>query len=445
MLGSPRIVDRIYEPNIIHNPLEWMGIWTPDGWRIHRKRWGRAERALVRLSGDGRTTHFPAALVDPVSERVAWADDLHVTDDPFTDGGIYPCDPRVEYPPGRPRWAVSHSLLCYPVADHTLYTHEYQWDLVSGDLTTRFRRHVALEPALTDPESGRTVRVKNAPLSATLEGNVSYPMPNSAVRGVWGNPRKSGENYYAKRICRLLSMANGVYAAVAQSPVVQCHGLYATAPEDPLSEFFANESAACDDFPRMQRRLQIPFDAPRLGMLRYPLRPMDSRIYGQPVSTLAALTGVVDRAQGDRLRSRLGARFEPGRVGYAAGNHFIGDELAAGYLPAFDFNHNGVIDDEDAAFLQSCVGRTVRYNLYLDAYFGGDWLSTSCCLEPEHRPGVSIIADYDYGGGYDAAAGTIALLTTPGPNRPVWVEYHYDAPAEPGHENILVHIYREPQ
>src|SRR5438034_6283378 len=101
---------RIYEPNIIHNPLTWFGIFTPQGWRIHRKRFGRAQPLSITLSGDGKTTLFPGALRDPSSAQVQRQDDLHLQDDPFTDGGIYPADPRVEYPIGRPRWAVSHTL-----------------------------------------------------------------------------------------------------------------------------------------------------------------------------------------------------------------------------------------------------------------------------------------------------------------------------------------------
>jgi len=109
---------RIYEPNIIHNPAVWMGIWTPHGWRIHKKRWGKAVRKTIYLSGDGQTTFFPNALCDPDTGKMAWQDDLHLKDDLYTDEGIYPADPRVEYPLGQPRWAVSHTLLNYPVADH---------------------------------------------------------------------------------------------------------------------------------------------------------------------------------------------------------------------------------------------------------------------------------------------------------------------------------------
>src|SRR4051812_13932147 len=119
---------RIYEPNIIHNPTDWFGVQTPHGWRVHRRRFGQAQRLTIRLSGDGRTTFFPHVLRDPETGAMGWRDDLHLKDDPFTDRGIYPSEPRVEYPVGRPRWAISHTLLCYPVADHNLYTHEYTWD-----------------------------------------------------------------------------------------------------------------------------------------------------------------------------------------------------------------------------------------------------------------------------------------------------------------------------
>jgi hypothetical protein len=437
--------ERLYEPNIIHNPLTWMGIWTPQGWRIHRKRWGRAVRSTVLLSGDGQATFFPEALFDPFVGHVAWSDDLHLADDPLTDGGIYPCDPRVEHPIGRPRWSISHTLLCYPFADHTLYTHEYVWDLDHGHLHTHFRRHVELEQARTDPHSGRTVTVTNVPLSTTIEGNRRYSLSNSAVRGVWDNPGKSGRNYYTHRICCLIQMANGVYATVPRNPVVQCHGLYATAPDDNLERLFERDTSLCGDPEQLQQRLKVPLDAPRLGMLRCPLREVPSNVYEGPISMPAAHYGTISEPHLAQLAERLGARFQHGNVGFGAANHFDGRRGAVGYVPAFDFNNNGEIDREDAEFLRQHLGREVRYNLYLDGYFGGDWLSTSCCLEQEHRPGTPLITDYEYGGGYDAEQGVIHLLESPGPDRPVWVEYHYDAPAEPGENNIRVHIYRELQ
>ncbi len=437
-------VERIDEPNIAHNPRDWMGVWTPHGWRVHRKRFGRADRLTVRLSGDGETTFFPEALIDPTSGKVGWQDDLHLVDDPFTDAGIYPADPRVEYPPGRPRWAVSHTLLCYPVADHSLYTHEYTWDLRYGHLQTYFRRHVLLEEARTDPRSGMTVRVTGRPLSTMIEGNIHYPLPNSAVRGVWADPNKNGVNLYASRVVQLVSMANGVYAAAPRSPVVQCHGIWPILPDDPVDEVFDPESGECWDAQRLIEEFRIPLDEPKLGMIPPPYRQVPSRLYDGPITVLAADEGVVTPTHLDNLRGRLGERFVPGRVGYGRDN-LVGQDQAGypGYVATFDLNENGVIDEEDEQRLARHIGRTVRYNLYLHAYFGGDWLTSQICLDPEHRPGVRVVADYTYGGGYDALAGTIRLLQTPGPDRPVWIEYHYDAPAEPGDGNIVVHLYRE--
>lgn len=443
---QPRgIPERIYEPNIIHNPTTWMGIWTPHGWRVHRKRFGKAKRLSVDLRGDGHTTFFPFALVDQKTQRIEWQDDLHLKDDSFTDGGIYPADPRVEYPVNRPRWAVSHTLLCYPVADHTLYTHEYTWDMTHGHVQTHFRRHVVLEEARTDSVDGRTVRVKHAPISTSVEGNVAYPLQNSAVRGVWRNPQKQGANLYTRRIVQRIAMHNGVYMVAPHSPVVQCYGLWQVLPEDPMSELFDRDTNLCRDHARLIEQFRISLDVPKLGMFMPRYDMVKSDVYEGEISLPKDQFAPVAETRLTALRERLGARFEMGRVGYGAANSFDGnaeDLASAGYQCAYDFNDNGVIDEQDVEILQRHLGRTVRANLYFGAYFGGDWLSTAWCLEPNHRSGVEVIADYEYGGGYDARAGIVRLLETPGPNQPVWVEYHHDAPAEKG-ETIVVHLYRE--
>lgn len=437
------IPERIYEPNIIHNPFSWMGIWTPQGWRVHKKRWGKARRITKVLSGDGRTTFFPEALLDPQTGRVEWSDDLHLKDDSFTDGGIYPSDPRVEYPAGQPRWQVSHTLMVGPVADHNLYTHEYTWDMNHGHLQTHFRRHVVLEEARTDAEDGRTVAVANKPISTTIEGNVLYPLPNSAVRGVWTDPQKTGENLYTRRLTQLFAMHNAVYGTPPHMPVVQCYGMWATEPADPLNELFDADAGECHDEARLIEQLRIPLDAPRIGMLRFAFRTGQSRVYEGPVTLLAASEGIVGEDHLRELRQRIGQRYLHGRVGYAYASQSGRGDLFDGYHMKFDLNNDGVIDEQDEQLLAAQLGRTVRYNLYSDAYFGGDWLTTSVCLTPEHTPGTPIIAHYEYGGGYDAAAGVVRLLRTPGPNKPVWVEYHYDAPAGAGENNIVVHLYHE--
>lgn len=438
------IPERIYEPNIIHNPKKWFGIWTPHGWRVHAKRFGQAQRLTIRLSGDGRTTFFPHALRDPETGKMGWRDDLHLQDDPFTDRAIYPADPRVEYPAGRPRWAVSHTLLCYPFADHNLYTHEYTWDMVHGHLQTHFRKHVQLEQARTDSNDGMTVAVKNRPISRCIEGNVQYPLPCSAVRGVWDNPGKQGENYYTRRVVQLMPMHNAVYGTPRHTPVVQCYGMWDVLPTDPLSECFDPDSGDLTDRQRVIEQMKIPLDEPKIGMVMPKFKKVPSKVYEQEVGMVAEPDVTVTEAHLNLLRERKGAEFEMGRVGYGRKGHWDGLRLdVPDYTCTFDLNDDGVIDEADEQRLAKHVGRTVRANLYLHAYFGGDWLTTSVCLEPEHRKGIPAVADYVYGGGYDSEAGVVRLVRTPGPDRPVWIEYHHDVPAEPGENNIVVHLYRE--
>ena len=443
-LSPLALPERIYERNIIHNPSAWMGIWTPQGWRVHRKRWGRARRITKYLSGDGKTTFFPNALCDPTTGRVAWQDDLHLADDPFTDGGIYPCDPRIEYPVGRQRWAVSHSLLCYPVADHTLLTHEYVWDMTHGHVQTYFRHHVRRELARTDSVDGRTVVVSQRPISMTIEGNVHYPLPNSAVRGVWDNADGVGTNYYTQRRIVLMPMHNAVYGTVFGGPVVQCRGVYAVLPDDPVGRLFDAKTGDCIDRDGVIERLYIPLDEPKLAMLMPSFRTVPSRVYEGEVSIVANHFVDVSETELDRVRQRRGVTFEPGRAGYAGNGGWDGSGTdVPGYSPNFDLNGDGVIDEADEAIVARHVGRRVRANLYLHAYFGGDWITSNVCLDPEHRPGIPAIADYDIGGGYDAPSGTIRLLNTPGTDRPVWVEYFHDAPAVAGENNIRLTIYEE--
>ena len=444
---QPRpIPERIYEPNIIHNPYQWMGIWTPHGWRVNPMRWGKAERFSITLSGDGRTTFFPEALLDPKTGKVGWQDDLHLRDDPFTDGGIYPSDPRVEYPIGRPRWAVSHTLLAYPVADHNLYTHEYTWDMMHGHLQTHFHKHVRLEEARTDSRDGRTVAVLGRPISRTIEANVHYPLPNSAVRGVWADPAGMGPNLYTRRVTQLIRMHNSVYGLAPHMPMVQCYGIWAVLPEDPLGEVFDADTGECTDRQRLIEQMRIPLDEPKIGMLDMPFHPVPSQAYAGTIGMLSEPEGVVDDRHLARLRGRLGMRYVHGQVGYAGKTgRPPPDELhhCFTYCPAFDLNEDEIIDEQDEQRLAKHLGRRVRFNLYSDAYFGGDWLTTSIALHPEHVPGIPAIADYEYGAGYDGMAGVIRLFESPGPDKPVWAEYHYDAPADPGDNNIRVHLFRE--
>lgn len=436
--------ERIYEHNITHNPFTWMGIWTPHGWRVHRKRFGKAQRVTVTLSGDGRTTFFPHALVDPETGKVEWQDDLHLKDDSFTDTGHFPCDPRVEYPVGRPRWAVSHTLLCYPIADHTLYTHEYTWDMRHGHLQTHFRNHVVLEGARTDKRDGMTVTVANRPISRVIEGNVQYPLPNSAVRGVWAETNKSGPNLYARQCTQLIRMHNAIYGRPPFTPVVQCHGLWPTLPDDAIKNLFDEETGLCTDRQRVIEELMIPLDLPKLSSINPRWREVASKIYEGPLHMLGDPYNVVSEEHLAQLRARIGSRFDPGMVGYQGSGEAGSDmKFYEGYAQEFDLNNNGVIDEEDEQNVATHLGKKIRQNLYFMAYFGGDWLTSGASLDPEHPCGIPLVADYSYGAGYDADAGTIRLFETPGPDQPVWVEYHHDAPAAAGDNNILVHLYRE--
>lgn len=441
---SRRQPERVYEHNITHNPFTWMGIWTPHGWRVHRKRFGKAQRLTVSLSGDGRTTFFPGVLRDPDTGRVEWRDDLHLRDDPFTDTGHFPCDPRVEYPPGRPRWAVSHTLLCQPVADHTLYTHEYTWDMRHGHLQTHFRKHVTLEQARTDERDGMTVTVANRPISRVIEGNVQYPLPNSAVRGVWAQPDKSGSNLYTRHCIQLHAMHNAIYCRALHTPVVQCHGLWPVVPGDPLDEVFDAETGICMDREALTEKMLVPIDDPKLSSVMPIWREVQSRIYEGPLQMLGNPFNVIDDLHLAHLRRRLGRKYEVGKAGYSGTNeHGMDTQFYQGYSPEFDLNCNGEIDEEDERRVEANLGRKVRQNLFVMAYFGGDWLTGSASLDPEHPSGIPVIADYTYGAGYDPEAGVIQLFESPGQDKPVWVEYHHDAPAEAGSDNIILHLYRE--
>lgn len=439
--ANTRAPERFYEPNIIHNPLTWFGIWTPQGWLVHRKRWGRAQRVTRTIRADGTTSFFPGALRPSPDQPISWDDNLHLEDDPFTDGGIYPCDPRVEYPAGTPRWAVSHSLLCYPVADHGLFTHEYTWNMSTGDLHTHFRRHVRVEEGEVGP-GGDTVRVACTPISTTIEGNRLYPQCNSAVRGVWLASDKSGRNLYTERVVRLTPFRNGVYATLPRSPVVQCRGIFPVRSTDPLDELFDPATREAADWSAVADRMHIPLDCPRVAMLRPSYRQVHSSVYEGPISVPETDEGVVDGSLVAEIEGRLGARFEPGGVGYAAAGEVAADARGyGGYDPRLDLDGDGQITAHDVTEARRHVGRRVRLNYYRSGYFGGDWVSTgSGLLCPEHTAGKLAVVDYDVGGGYDAAAGVVRLLHPAPPGTKVYVEYFHDAPPAC---DIIVHTYVE--
>ena len=419
-----------YSPNIGLNPCEYFGTWTPEGWRTHKIEFQKTHRKTVTFDGDGRSICFrglPEGFVEAVHDR----------QDPYSDGGIYPVEPLVECPPGHARWAVSHTFLAYPVADQTLYQQQYTWDAECGSVETRFRQHVVLEEARTDAETGRRVRVRNAPLSTVIAGNKNYPLCNSAVRGVWGNPDKVGRNYYARREVRLCTSHNAVYIKVDQSPVLQCLGIWKAGASD-MAAF--NDDGELRD-PR--RLSDVPLDCPKLGAVGYALKKVSSAFYGKMVDVVEEGAVLISE---DMLASLLACRdvpFMEARVGFAAWRCWDHERHVSGvpghYACHWDFNGNGVVDEEDEMVLRQNLGRKVRANYYSAAYFGNDWLSAGILLNPE-MVGEPVICCWDRGAGYDASSSEIDLFESPGADRPVYVEYHYDMPAETGKANVLVHL-----
>jgi hypothetical protein len=423
-----------YESNIISNPITHYGTWTPEGWRIHRKQWMKTEPMEVLLSGDGHRTRF-----DLPSDFV---DDIHDKQDPYTDGGIYPAEPRVEYPLGRPRWAISHTFLAYPFADKTLYEMEYIHDRSHRVLETFFRKHVPMEEAVTDSRDGLTVHVKHRPISRVVVGNKAYPFCNSAVRGVWTSPNMRGTNYYTRDCLMCLPSANAVYIRAPHVPVVNCFGLWKARTTD-RAHFDAEGN--CVEREALEAA-GIPLRSPGISSFGYRLCSVFSRFYDAELALLAEDTVMVDRSVLVKLQKAKGVPFQEHQVGYAGwGNWDHMDQIggkAGFYAATFDFNHNGIVDDQDEEALRLHLGRRYRVNYYSGAYYGWDWLSAGTSLNSEMEGLESVICYWSQGAGYEADTGMIRLFNTPGPGRKVFVEYHYDHPAEAGRDNIRVILRR---
>ncbi len=265
---------------------------------MHEKRWRKTEPVEVNFSGDGKRTRFelPTDFVE----------DVHDKDDPHTDGGIYPSEPRVEYPVGRPRWAISHTFLAYPFADKTLYEMEYVYDRAQRTLQTFFREQVVCEEAVTDDRDGMTVRVKHRPISRVIVGNKAYPYCNSAVRGVWASAEKRGTNYYTRERLMVLPAANAVYISVPHRPVVNCLGLWKARPDDPPVEDRAALEAA-----------GIPLSAPGVSAFGHRFRKVFSQFYDADLELFAEDEVVVSESSLANLCAAKGIPFREHKVGYA--------------------------------------------------------------------------------------------------------------------------------
>ena len=421
-----------FHPSISVNPREYFGLWTPQGWKTHRMRRLATRSESVTASGDGMTTVFSGFAENACAV-------VHDPDDPHSDGGIYPSGPRVEYPPGRARWAVSHTFLAYPHADQTLHGEEFTWSHPRGELATHFREHVALEEAITDPVDGLSVRVKNTPISRIVTGNYAYDLCNSAVRGVWLNEDKSGGNLYVRDRIRICHPVNAIYVTVG-GPVVQVRGIWKFRHGD---EAAFSGTGDCVDHDLLIRR-GIPLDCPKLGMVGYATKLVDSRFYGGAVELIDSDFVEIDASWLAALQSCRDKPFGEQQVGYAgwkSWDHMTHIWGVAGYYAVnFDFNDNGIVDVEDEKTFKCAVGRAVRPNYYSAGYFGNDWLSAGVLLAPEMSDIAPVICYWQQGGGYDAESGEVRLTRSPGPGRRVFVEYFHDSPAAAGDGNILVHL-----
>ncbi|MSR65049.1 MAG: hypothetical protein EXS18_04625 [Verrucomicrobiae bacterium] len=424
-----------YEPNILSNPRTHYGTWTPDGWRVHKKRWLTTKPVEVLLSGDGTRTRFGLPTV--------FLEDAHDVEDKFTDGGIYPSELRVEYPVGRPRWAISHTFLGYPFADKTLYEQEYVWNRETQTLKTFFRQHVVCEEAVTDNRDGMTVRIKHRPISRVVVGNKAYPHCNSAVRGVWSAPDKRGTNFYTRERLMRLPATNAVYIRVPHTPVTNCLGLWKARAAD---RAFFDKDGNCIDRAGL-RKAGIPLEAPGVTAMGYSLRSVHSRFYSSKLALMAEEELIVQGSLLGRLRVVKGIPFREQGVGYAGWGNWDHDNQLEGvkghYCVTFDFNHNGVVDEDDEETLRCHIGQRLRVNYYTGAYYGWDWLSVGVSLNAEMQGGEPMICLWEQGAGYDAEGGVIRLHSTPGPNQRVCVEYHYDRPADAGRDNIRVLLRQE--
>ena len=396
------------------------------------------------LSGDGEKTTFP--LRYPIMDRV------HDRDDPFCDGGIFRSDPKVEYPHGTRRWAVSHTFLSYPITDGALYDKEYIWDVRTNTITTHFHEHVLLEPARTDA-SGLRVEVARRPISTGVyvRANHFTKRCTSAVRGVWDNPEKQGKNYYSRRTVILTERQMIIYFPSKHQPILNQCGVWEVDESEHPERFF-DAQGICTAPDSVIEELRIPLHEPKIMAGAWKLEQTDlGHIHFEAGRALPGSVTLVNNFQPvpppEYIGPLMGSRFVPGFVGYAA--HETKDEgdrppeyaAGVGYSGFRDINDDGQIGEWERDFLREHQGEVWRVNVGDAGYFGVGWLSPGLgsaiiAKQPYRR----FVASYDYGGGYDPDAGGIDLLDSPGPNREVFVEYHYDAPAAPG-ENIKVHLH----
>ncbi len=385
------------------------------------------------LSGDGRTTTFRV--------ETPFVENVHDFADPFTDMAIYRSDPKVEYPVGRRRWAISHTFLSFPIPDGDLYAKEYTWNVRERTITTHFHEPVDCETVSLNPD-GRSVTVSKRPISTGIElrGNVFTKKCSSAVRGVWDNPEKKGRNYYVRRANILTTYKALYYFRPHHTPIVNQYGVWMVDEAEHPERFF-DQRGDCIDVEGVIRTLRIPLHQPKIlagTYQQYEGVQREDRFTQGVARRLRVDLCVVPGPE--VLDPHLGARFEHSRCGHAGlqqGNH-------NGYRNGSDINSDGVIDGRDQELLRAEAGNVYRANVGDSGYFGYNWLSTG--WDGHSRQGIKpaiYVCSYDYGAGYEPDSGIVRLHETP-PTKRLYVEYHYDAPPAAGERNIKVYLHPGP-
>ena len=413
------------------------GNCEPKATPQQRKQFVKAMQALPfpgvieTLSGDGETTTF--------RPKTRFASLVHDRADPFTDFAIYHSDPKIEYPIGRRRWAISHTYLSFQVIDGAFHHKEYTWNVDEQTITTHFHEP-AFEPAELNPD-GRSVTVSRTPISTGIEvrGNVHQGHCTSAVRGVWDNPQCEGTNYYVRRANVLLPYRSLYYFRPLHTPVVNQYGIW-TVDESERPERFFDAEGNCRDVESVRRELLIPLHQPKIlagNMESYRPNGPDDTVATRICEVMRPdLTPVPAPAYLDGSR---GARYEHSRCGIAG----IQQGNDNGYRCHYDINSDGVIDEQDQELLAGEAGAVYRANLGDSGYFGMNWLSmgwTGRATATFDEPRL-FVCSYDYGAGYDPLTGTIRLFESPPPGRKLYVHYHHDAPAAPGLDNIKLYLH----
>lgn len=386
------------------------------------------------LSGDGRTTTFP------LKHKIT--DHIHNFADPFTDFGIYLSNPKIEYPPGRRRWAISHTFLWFQVPDGDLYGKEYTWDVDNNTITTHFHEHVSLEKV--DINSDRqSVTVPRTPISTGVElrGNMFSTQCTSAVRGVWDNPEKKGRNYYVRR-AHILTPYRGIYYfRPYHTPVVQQYGIWMVEEEERPEQFFDTDGE-CVDVAGVIEHLRIPLHEPKV-LSDVDKVPYETVCPNDPIFVRIHPRIKIDLSQvpsPDILQPYLGAQFQHSRCGQAGWQ--TGSDN--GYQNGLDINSDGVIDVHDQNILAQHAGEVYRMNVGNWGYFGGNWISTGNEARSKNfrNEKAIFICSYDYGAGYDPATGKINLFESPPASvNKMYVEYFYDTPPVEGNNNLKIYLH----